>query len=130
MGVLSKILGGSVAEPIEAVGNVVTKIFGDKGEKLDHAEIMARIAQQPSMVQAEINKVEAAHRSIFVAGWRPFIGWVCGVGLMYAFLIGPVLDRFVGPGPAFPMDQIMKLVLAMLGLGAYRTIEKLQGRSK
>lgn len=130
MGILSKIIGGSAAEPIEAVGKVLTSVFGDKGEKLSHDEVMARIAQAPQMVQAEINKVEAGHRSLFVAGWRPFIGWVCGLGLAYAFLIDPILTRYGAVGPALPMDYIMKLVWALLGLGAYRTAEKIQGRAK
>jgi hypothetical protein len=133
MGILSKIFGASTAavtEPINAVGSIVKTIFGDKGEKLTHEEVMARIQQNPMMVQAEINKVEAGHRSTFVAGWRPFIGWVCGIGLAQAFLIAPWMDTFGRIAPSIPLDRLMELVIAMLGLAAYRTVEKLAGRAK
>ena len=76
MGIFSGLFGETAAAPITAIGNIVTGIFGDKGEKLTHEEVMARIALQPTLVQTEINKVEAQHRSPFVAGWRPAIGWV------------------------------------------------------
>ena len=78
MGFLSKLVGGAAVAPIEAIGNIVTGVWGDKGEKMTHAEVMTKLAQQPAMAQVELNKVEAGHRSIFVAGWRPFIGWVWG----------------------------------------------------
>ena len=78
MSFLSKLIGGAAVEPITAVGNVITGIFGDKGEKLSHEQIMARLAQAPQIAQVELNKVEAGHRSVFISGWRPFIGWVCG----------------------------------------------------
>lgn len=130
MGLLGKIIGGVATEPIEAIGNVAESIFGSKDRKLTHAEFMAELAAKPSLAQTEINKVEAGHRSIFVAGWRPAIGWVGAAALAYAFLIDPVLDRFGTVGPDLPMDYIMEIVLGMLGLGALRTVEKLQGKAK
>ena len=130
MGLLSKLIGGVAVEPITAVGNVITGIFGDKGEKLSHEQIMARIAQQPSLVQTEINKVEAQHRSVFVAGWRPFIGWVCGVSLGYSFFLAPIIDIWVSDMPELDTDTLYNLVLALLGLGTLRTAEKFMGRTK
>lgn len=129
MGLLSKLVGGSVAEPIEAVGNVITGIWGDKGEKMTHAEVMAKLATQPAMAQIELNKVEASHRSLFVAGWRPALGWVCVFGLGYAFLAAPTISMFA-PTPEVPTDIMLELVLGMLGLGALRTVEKIAGKSK
>ena len=65
--------------PIEAVGNLLDALFTSDKERLDKKAVLARIAQQPGLVQAEINKIEAAHKSLFVAGWRPFMvgcaGW-------------------------------------------------------
>ena len=61
-------------EPIEAVGNVLDALFTSDKERLDKKAVLARIAQQPGLVQLEINKIEAAHKTVFVAGWRPFIG--------------------------------------------------------
>lgn len=131
MGLLSKLIGGVAVEPIEAVGNVITGIFGSKTEKLSHKEVMARIALQPSLVQTEINKIEAQHRSIFVAGWRPFIGWVCGVALCYSYILSPFIDIFVEqPMPELDTVTMYNLVLALLGLGAMRTAEKFKGRAK
>ena len=129
MGLLKKLIGGVAVEPITAVGNVITGIFGDKGEKLSHEEVMARIAQQPSLVQAEINKIEAQHRSIFVAGWRPFIGWVCGVSLAYTYIGSPILDIWVDTMPKLDSETLYNLVLALLGLGGLRSREKMKGRA-
>ena len=90
-------------------------------------------ANQALLGQLEINKVEAAHRSIFVAGWRPFIGWVCGAGIAWAFIGQPIANWAVEafglgvPLPIIPTDNLMELVLAMLGMGGLRTFEKLRG---
>jgi len=130
MSFLSRILGSATAEPIQAVGAIVRGVWGDKGEKLTHDEVMAKIAQNPMLAQTEINKVEAGHRSLFVSGWRPFIGWVCGIGLANSFLIAPYFGYFGEALPEVPTDIMLELVLAMLGLGALRTVEKLNGRSK
>jgi hypothetical protein len=83
--------------------------------------------------QLEINKVEAAHPSIWVAGWRPFIGWVCGLGLLYVSLIEP-LARFIatmngyeGTFPVIDTTITMQVLLGMLGLGAQRSWDKSKG---
>jgi len=141
MGLLSKILGGATTAPITAIGNIVTSIFGDKGEKLTHDEVMARIALQPTMVQTEINKVEAGHRSIWVAGWRPGIGWVCALSLFFFYVPQYVMASYIWIRlivandwqiVPYPVDDsgVMELVLAMLGMATLRGVEKLQGRAK
>jgi hypothetical protein len=123
--------GKAVAQPVEAVGNVLDKLFTSDEERLDKKIVMERLQQQPGLAQVELNKVEAQHRSLFVAGWRPAIGWVCAVGLSFNFVINPILQWITNdPGPALPQDIMLELVLALLGLGALRTVEKLQGRSK
>jgi Holin of 3TMs, for gene-transfer release len=127
----TRLFVAGAAQPIEAVGNVMDKLFTSDDEKLARAEVMARIQQAPQMVQAEINKIEAASRSVFVAGWRPFLGWVCGVGLANVFLINPWLQWLTDqPGPVMPVDVMTELVIALLGLGALRTAEKFGGRAK
>ena len=133
MGILSKIFGGGDAiAGVTAVGNVLDNLFTSKDEKLTHEEIRMRIAQEPHMVQTEINKIEAQHRSIFVAGWRPWIGWVCGMGVLNMMLINPWIQWITGlPGPELPADTIMQLTLGMLGLlGTMRTVEKIKGKTK
>ena len=65
------------AEPIEAVGRALDGLFTSDKERLSKTAALARMAQQPAFVQGEINKIEAALRSAFVSGWRPFVLWVC-----------------------------------------------------
>lgn len=82
--------------------------------------------------QQEINKVEAANSSIFVSGWRPFIGWTCGGGLAYQFILRPLMIWVSGmfefePPPPLEMDTLVTLLLGMLGLGGLRTAEKIKG---
>jgi hypothetical protein len=85
--------------------------------------------------QMEINKVEAASGSVFVSGWRPGIGWVCGAGFAVQFVIGPLAEwgsALAGHPVKFPqMDTgtMMPLLLGMLGLGGLRTAEKLQDKA-
>lgn len=123
--------GEAAAAPITAVGNVLDALFTSDGEKLTLENAKLRLAQQPNLAQVELNKVEAGHRSIFVAGWRPAIGWVCAIGLFMTFIVNPILQWSTGnPGPALPNDIILELVLALLGLGALRTFEKMKGTAK
>ena len=133
MGWLSALVGGgdAVAAPVTAVGNVLDQLFTSDEERLDKKIVLERLAQQPGLAQVELNKVEASHRSMFVAGWRPFIGWVCGVGLAFMFLVNPIMQWWSAKdGPDLPEDIILELVLALLGLGALRTFEKMKGRAK
>jgi len=87
-----------------------------------------------NLAQIEINKIEAGHKSIFIAGWRPFIGWVCGMGIAWAFLVQPlVVWGFAICGktsvelPMINVNGLYQLVLAMLGMGGLRTFEKIKG---
>lgn len=132
MGILKKIFNVGIDEPIDAVGNVLDKLFTSDEEKLDKEIIKQRLLQQPAMVQAEITKVQVAHRSVFVAGARPFLMWVCGLGFLFAFVINPILTWLMPElgTPELPLDAMMVLTLAMLGLAGMRTFEKLKGLTK
>ena len=83
--------------------------------------------------QSEVNKVEAASPQLFVAGWRPFIGWVCGAGFAWAFVIGPIVAMIVRVWnaayalPVLDTGSLTALTLGMLGLAGARTYEKIQG---
>ena len=81
--------------------------------------------------QVEINKVEAAHQNWFVAGWRPSVGWICSLGLAYQVFGYPLLTWLSvntgwNPPPLLQGDTLMTLLFGMLGLGAYRTYEKVK----
>jgi len=91
-----------------------------------------------SLVQGQlaINQKEAEHASIFVAGWRPAIGWICGAGLAWNFIIQPLISwgAFLVPGapdlsgaPQLDVGELMTLLMGMLGLGGLRTYEKRLG---
>ena len=96
-----------------------------KGKELDPKELLE--------IQTKINEIEAQHRTIFVAGWRPFIGWICGIALMYNFVIRDLFIWVVKPEsipPALQMEHLMTVLLGMLGLGGLRTFEKIKDKSK
>lgn len=77
--------------------------------------------------QLDINKVEAASSSVFVSGWRPYIGWVCGTGLAYQFLIYPIAIAWLPKIVQLDMGTLLSLLAGMLGLSGMRTQEKLNG---
>jgi hypothetical protein len=132
MGLFSKLVGvPDVGNVIEKTGSALDKLFTSKDEKLTHAELMEKIKQNPQEWQAQANNIAAAHRSMFVAGARPFIMWVCGAGLSFVFVFNPIIQWTTGaPGPVMPIDSLMELVVAMLGLGAMRSFEKATGVAK
>ena len=88
-GVLSGI--GSLAKDIRQA--ITGEISPDKKAEIDLK--LTQLEQAASQAQTEINKAEAQSSSIFVAGWRPFIGWVCGFGLLYATVLQPILSWFL-----------------------------------
>jgi hypothetical protein len=121
--------------------NLLDKFIEDKDQKAqlahDLATMAERHAQELSKGQLEINKAEAQHRNIFVAGWRPFIGWTCGVALAWHFVISPFvifgasMAGFELPDlPEFDMGSLMTVLMGMLGLGGLRTFEKVKQVSK
>lgn len=83
--------------------------------------------------QRDTNKVEAAHQSIFVAGWRPAIGWVCALALAFQYLVRPfwmwILAVWYPEAPIPPTldGMLWELVMGMLGIGGLRTLEKVRG---
>ena len=120
-----------VTEPVIAVGKVLDNLFTSDDERLTHAEVKTKLEQRPTMVQAETNKIAATHRSVFVAGARPALLWVCASGYAFAFLVNPIIQWLSGaPGPVLPMDSMEALTLGMLGLAGLRTVEKIKGVSK
>lgn len=125
----------SALSPI--VSDLIDRAFPDSEKReLARHEIMAKMQDSLNaldLAQMDVNKQEAMHASIFVAGWRPFIGWVCGIAFAYHYIVQPLLvfllaaaGRTVTP-PAFDMEAMMYVLGGMLGLGGLRTIEKAKG---
>ena len=119
---LLNILGISKKDDVSGLGLEIRELL--KGKEIDPQKLIE--------LQSEINKVEAQHRTIFVAGWRPFIGWVCGVALAYNFILRDMLIWLIGPEqvpPALQMEHLMTVLIGMLGLGGMRTFEKFKDKS-
>ena len=122
------------------VGPIVNKFVDripDGNERARAKESLERelveAANSAMLAQTESNAVEAQHKSIFVAGWRPFIGWVCGVGIAWSMVVQPVAQWAMiawGDGtelPTIDTSYLMELVTAMLGMSGLRTFEKMRG---
>lgn len=96
-----------------------------KGKELNPNELIS--------LQTKINEIEAQHRTVFVAGWRPFTGWVCSIALAYNFVIRDLFIWLINPEiipPALQMEHLMTVLLGMLGLGGLRTYEKIKDKVK
>ena len=121
---LSLLKGGDGRKSV--AGNLAWEIReAIKGKELDPNEIIE--------LQTKINEIEAGHRTVFVAGWRPFIGWVCGVALAYNFVIRDLfiwITKTTDAPPALQMEHLMTVLLGMLGLGGLRTFEKIKDKVK
>jgi hypothetical protein len=122
---------------LEIGGRLLDKIIPDKDAREKAQAELLRAAQdqdfQKAIAQIEVNKMEAQHTSLFVAGWRPAIGWICVVGLFYNFLLYPMMTWLVAitgaefTPPPLLSENLMELVMGMLGLGALRSFEKWKG---
>lgn len=119
---------------IGPVTGLLDKFIEDKDKKNQIAYELSTMAekhaQELAKGQIEVNKAEAAHKSLFVAGWRPAIGWVCVLGMAGNFITIPITNmilELMGSGvtvPLIPTAEMMPILMGMLGLGAMRTVEK------
>jgi hypothetical protein len=130
-----------MALPFDAVfdlgGKLIDRLWPDPAQanqaklKLFELQQSGELAQMTG--QLDVNKVEAASSSIFVAGWRPFIGWICGAAMAFKYIGGPLL-MMIGQAfglhitlPNIDSGDLMPILLGMLGLGVMRTTEKVKG---
>jgi roadblock/LC7 domain-containing protein len=122
---------------LPALGTLVDRLIPDRAAaekaKAEMELQLVTAANQAALAQVEVNKIEAGHSSVFVAGWRPSIGWVCAAGLAWAFVVAPIASWALlvlgikAELPAIQFDHLFELVLAMLGIGGLRTFEKMRG---
>jgi len=130
-----------IASLIGPVSSILDKVIPDADMKAKLAHQLATMAdthaQQALLSQLEINKAEAASGSLFKGGWRPFVGWVCGIALLYHFILSPLIifgvtltGVDIPPIPEFDMGSLMTVLMGMLGLGGLRTYEKQKGITK
>lgn len=134
-------------DPLTALLNVgesvINRIWPDANKRSEEMRLLEEIRQRGNLAeleahvklltgQLEINKQEASHPSIFVAGWRPFIGWCCGFALVYAAILEPIM-RFIAtlygfdkPFPIIDTTLTMQVLIGMLGLGVMRSHDKVK----
>ena len=116
-----------VASLVGPVTGLLDKFIEDKDQKnaLAHeiATMSERHAHEALKGQLEINKMEAAHKSLFVAGWRPAIGWICALGLLYNTIIANIISIWVAV-PEVDTTLLVPVMMGMLGLGAMRSYMK------
>jgi hypothetical protein len=144
MSIVGKLLGeagaGAAKGLLDGIGGLATTIRSvitgelppDLRFKLEELAIQADSLAQKG--QMDINLAEAKSTSIFVAGWRPFIGWVCGVAIAWSFVVHPMVVWGMAVWlpeqqlpPTLDLSELYPVVIAMLGLGVYRTYEKAKG---
>lgn len=123
------------------VGEVLDRVVPDtEAKERAKREIEASLianANTINLAQIDVNKTEAQHRSVWVSGWRPAIGWSCSLGIGWLFIGHPVatwiamLTGYEGMVmPTIPTDILLELTFAMLGMAGLRTFEKIKGISK
>ena len=124
----------SIAESIIGIADkVLGKFIPDKTlrDQLRHEMNMAFHAA--NLAQIEVNKAEAASKNMFVAGWRPSVGWICSIAMAYHFIVQPFLLFILNANgvdvdlPEFEFAQLSTILMGMLGLGGLRTYEKMKG---
>ena len=126
---------------IGPVTGILDKVIEDKDQKAKLAHEIATMsdthAQQALLAQLEINKAEAASGSLFKGGWRPFVGWVCGIAFAYHFVLQPLLifvlivfNVNIPDLPKFDMSTLLTTLGGLLGIGGLRTYEKKSGLTK
>ena len=127
---LGKFFGGKAAGGVGKLAISLRQAI--KGKELDPNEVLAVVK-----IQGEINKLEAAHHSLYVAGWRPSIGYICGIALLFNYVLRPLLNwvlllipREIPALPSMDMGELTPILMGLLGLGVMRTVEKLKKRDK
>ena len=122
MSILAALIGPATA--------LIGKFIPDKDKAAALAHDLATMADnhhhEAMQAQMAVNAKEAEHSSIFVSGWRPFIGWVCGVSMGFNFMVLPLLGVWVELAP-LDLTTMMPVLMGMLGLGGLRTFEKAKG---
>jgi len=115
---------------IGPITGILGKFVEDKDQRNALAHEIATMSEKHALELAKgqltVNATEAAHKSLFVAGWRPAIGWICGFALMYSTILAPIIGIWVVVPPV-DSSLLTSVLMGMLGLGAMRTAEKVKG---
>jgi len=126
---------------IGPASQILDKFIEDKDQKAKLAHELAtmadKLAHEQNLAQIQVNREEASSGSLFKGGWRPFVGWVCGVAFCYHFILQPLVIFIVAivgvdiPDlPEFQMNTLLTVLGGLLGIGGLRTYEKQKGLTK
>jgi hypothetical protein len=132
IGVLAPILGKVLDRIPNPAEREKVRLEVELQLRAQEAELIKLFAAN-DIGQLEVNKTEAASSSLFVAGWRPFVGWTCGAGVAWTFVLKPLADWALAiwaphvVTPVLQSGELMSLLLGMLGMGAIRSYEKVKG---
>jgi hypothetical protein len=128
-------------DPITAALNIgsqiIQRVFPDPAQAAQAQLELLKLQQSGDLAaitgQMDINKIEAGNSSVFVSGWRPFCGWVCGLGLGYVSIIEPIarftakMCGYEGEFPQIDTSLTMQILMGMLGMGGLRSLDKIKG---
>jgi hypothetical protein len=125
---------------IDSVGKVASDLITTDKERIQLELEGRRIDQATDLAQMEVNKTEAGNQNVFVAGWRPAIGWVGAAAMAYQFLLYPLLvwswtwmqaeqivPQEVKPPPMLDTEALWVILSGMLGIAGMRSFEKTRG---
>lgn len=120
----------TVSSAFNGVSNILDEVITTKEER-------AKVDIEFNKLQTEINKLESQNASVFVSGWRPFVGWVCATGLGFNYVIRPImnyvillLNNGVPTMDTMSMSEMLTLLTGMLGFGALRSYEKRKNKAR
>ena len=136
LNLIGGLLGGGKGGALATISKVVDELHTSEEEKLDKKILMQRLQQKLAEKQLDVNGKEASHRSVFVAGWRPAIGWCGALALFFAFILSPCIEwyaKFSGMDivpPAIETGPLLAIVTSMLGVAGMRSFEKAKGIAK
>ena len=129
-----------IAGIIDSVGKVAGDLITTDKERMQLELEGRKLDQAGDLAQIEVNKVEAAHASVFVAGWRPAIGWIGAAALAYQFLLYPLMlwvwtwlqgmgwiPSTLQPPPVLKADELWVILSGILGIAGMRSFEKTKG---
>ena len=129
-----------IPQLLPLISGVIDKTIPDENGKAkalqDIEKTLIDNASNINLAQIATNQTEAKHKNIFVAGWRPAIGWSCALGIFWLFIganfaqWGMNMAGIEGEVPTVPSDVLLELTFAMLGMAGLRTFEKIKGVSK
>jgi len=125
-----------IGKVIETVGGLASKFITDKDKLAAFNHEMAMSMHNSDLAQIAVNQEEAKSPSVFVAGWRPAVGWVCVLALLFNYVVSPLGNWICAVWypeitlPSLEIDELMTLLYGLLGMGALRSYDKKQGTAR